>query len=973
MAKKGKTSIEHYDSLQADIKALEVLNIIGSNGVCELVLNKDVYNFNYKEVKVFKNSNKENRKIPLTPEELSRIGILHSLMKDGYKGENLVLETQYQLGRNSKDKPKRLDISLNYADEAFAIVEVKQKSEFDYENDKDIEGQLFNIASIQQTQQTQKIGYLVYCCSYIDKISRECVTEFVVIDYSKYTNFKDWASAGKPHSKSVPLNYDKKSGVQILCGNPLPTMNAQEINALKQKINNKLYAGGGVADNLIFTTIVNAFLCKLHDEDVTESGKPYKFQYVYEEDLEGFKDRLNQLYRESLRDKFGFVIEDANQDKYQITDFSKIKIHQVITLVESLQKYDLNKTISTANYDVLGDFFESISRDQFKQTKGQFFTHQKIVDFILDMSGLESLYDKTVLNNKLPYIADLSAGSGTFLISAMKKVSSILEIKKQNPKSKKIADLINNEWSLPNKPNKWAQTYIYGTEKDIDLGTAIKVNMILHGDGQANIGVGSIYGDGLVPLPYFKQNLNIERQIRKTQGYSKDVLPCLDLIVSNPPFSVDLDSQTKSGINFGFELSDCSDSELLFIERYYQTLNIGGRIGIVIPESVLDGERADVVRKFMIKYFHIKAVVSLPEDTFAPFTTVKTSVLFLEKREVPLDDISLLSNNLDWIKSKEFEIYSSNINEEQKKEELSKLSVLKKAINENIAYFEIKNVGYKRRKNKPELVFQNSDLDQLVKALKEKNVDIWSDLQSNQNINGLHLVNLPLILRERTTRLDYSYNSVFNTDKLEINAQHNISTFIELIDEKLTGKMGIDLLDNIKSGATPSIDYCEINNIDSNGFIASTSKIFQGQDEDEIQEISSKIKKNDVITVLKSDILMSCVRPYLNKNVLIDDSNRNYYYTKAFISLKVKEGLDPLVMYHLIKTILAKKVMAVSRYGKSYPTLKAEDLLSIKLNQVEINEMNRLKSDIVNLRQAYKDVSIQESILKTMKDNLKKF
>jgi len=112
---------------------------------------------------------------------------------------------------------------------------------------------------------------------------------------------------------------------------------------------------------------------------------------------------------------------------------------------------------------------------------------------------------------------------------------------------------------------------------------------------------------------------------------------------------------------------------LLFIERYYQTLNAGGRVGIVIPESVLDVERADVVRKFMIKYFHIRAVVSLPKYTF---TTVKISVLFLEKREVPLENISLLSKDLDWINKKEFEVYSSNLDGEQKKEELSKLSIL---------------------------------------------------------------------------------------------------------------------------------------------------------------------------------------------------------------------------------------------------------------------------------------------------------
>ena len=58
-----------------------------------------------------------------------------------------------------------------------------------------------------------------------------------------------------------------------------------------------------------------------------------------------------------------------------------------------------------------------------------------------------------------------------------------------------------NEWFYPdNRENKWAREYIYGSELNFNLGTATKVNMILHGDGSTNIFVGDQKGDGLVPF-----------------------------------------------------------------------------------------------------------------------------------------------------------------------------------------------------------------------------------------------------------------------------------------------------------------------------------------------------------------------------------------------------------------------------------------------------------------------------------------
>ena len=61
-------------------------------------------------------------------------------------------------------------------------------------------------------------------------------------------------------------------------------------------------------------------------------------------------------------------------------------------------------------------------------------------------------------------------------------------------------------------------------------------------------------------------------------------------------------------------------------------LKENGRMGIVLPESVFDTTENKYIRLFLFKYFKIKAVVSLPQVTFEPFTSTKTSLLFAQKK-----------------------------------------------------------------------------------------------------------------------------------------------------------------------------------------------------------------------------------------------------------------------------------------------------------------------------------------------------
>jgi type I restriction enzyme M protein len=191
----------------------------------------------------------------------------------------------------------------------------------------------------------------------------------------------------------------------------------------------------------------------------------------------------------------------------------------------------------------------------------------------------------------------------------------------------------------PNRKNAWANRYIYGIEINLDLATATKVNMVGHGDGSANIES----KDALIDFQEYTKDL---LQISKTSEiYPKPVNEQFDVVISNPPFSVTIDRDTAKNLPKVFMWGERIAEQLkkakkkmevstenLFIERWYQLLRPKGRLGVVLPESVFDVTANKYVRLFLYKYFWIKAIVSLPELAFQPYTPTKTSLLFAQKK-----------------------------------------------------------------------------------------------------------------------------------------------------------------------------------------------------------------------------------------------------------------------------------------------------------------------------------------------------
>ncbi len=128
--------------------------------------------------------------------------------------------------------------------------------------------------------------------------------------------------------------------------------------------------------------------------------------------------------------------------------------------------------------------------------------------------------------------------------------------------------------------------------------------------------------------------------------------------------------------------------------------------------------------------------------------------------------------------------------------------------------------------------------------------------------------------------------------------------------------------------------YSEIGHVTKQGDAEPVALEFSTRDE-LVEDYFKKIEKGDIQTANSGNILLSKVRPNLKKYVFIDDDLSNIFYTTALIQLKPKK-LNKL-LYYSLRTVFYKNLMSISRQGKGYPTLKVDDLFSIRLDSKIIN------------------------------------
>lgn len=562
-------------------------------------------------------------------EEIARAFLVAWLIQvAGYPANCIELEKRYPSGRSA------LELDIRVADEggeAYALIEVKSPDAFGGTDDSLINGQLFAPAAREN-------GVRTLCLATVEVAAGKAEVRSVTIDYLTWTTYEAWAAGGKAHRDDIPLNYDEATIDPFVCGGDRDLRSEasqRELDRLRQRLHDRLW-GGSNDDNAIYAWLVNVFLTKIYDEKVTDDGQPYAFQVMHRgsrpEPPSSTSERVNARWREAYHQYIAGSGEAPEALDAGLFDASELA--WVVTILQSISL----TSASQSGGDLLGGFFEAITRDGFKQSKGLFFTHYNIAVFMVEALEIADLAvdylrePKRHINDRLPFVIDPSCGSGTFLLAAMHAVTTRLEADRATlGTNRNIRDALNR-WLPSNAPNTWAAEFLYGLEKRVDLVASTKVNMVLHQDGHTHI----YNDDGLAPLLEVADRHNEEKfrthSAEEVSKYPFPVAETMDVVITNPPFSLTLDAAVQANLGSSFSLAGVRNSENLFVERWYQLLGEGGRLGAVLPESFFSTTENAIARRFLFAHFHIRAIVSLPAHAFQPWTPTRTSLLFARKK-----------------------------------------------------------------------------------------------------------------------------------------------------------------------------------------------------------------------------------------------------------------------------------------------------------------------------------------------------
>lgn len=178
------------------------------------------------------------------------------------------------------------------------------------------------------------------------------------------------------------------------------------------------------------------------------------------------------------------------------------------------------------------------------------------------------------------------------------------------------------------------------------MARTAKMNMIMHGDGHGGVhhhdGLLNVNGifenrfDVILTNPPFGSR--VEKTLKITEAdrftdqakidyyikrYGDDYRNAMRQVNDNIDKSV-LDLYTSGKLS--------GLTEVLFIERCIRLLKPGGRMGIVLPEGVLNNTNLQNVRELFEGMAKIVLITSIPQDVFmASGATVKPSLLFFKK------------------------------------------------------------------------------------------------------------------------------------------------------------------------------------------------------------------------------------------------------------------------------------------------------------------------------------------------------
>ncbi|GAB3211136.1 hypothetical protein GCM10027294_32290 [Marinactinospora endophytica] len=259
--------------------------------------------------------------------------------------------------------------------------------------------------------------------------------------------------------------------------------------------------------------------------------------------------------------------------------------------------------------DLLSKAFQIFRTKALKSGEGQFLTPQRVIRPCVSIMEITS-EDKVI---------DPACGTGGFIIEALRQVQE-----NEFPKE-------NESWRLV----KFANDNLFGIDRDSLSVKLARAMMIAMRDGSTHILLGDAVRQHLWPseFPRLKEELG--------GGSGQQVAESFTVVITNPPFGEDLKVKASDARASGYTIAKSAASGkkeyvdleigLIYLELAHRLLQVGGRVGIILPETYFFSHKYRWLPEWLAGRFELRGMFNVAMEAFEEFCRAKTNFYVFEK------------------------------------------------------------------------------------------------------------------------------------------------------------------------------------------------------------------------------------------------------------------------------------------------------------------------------------------------------
>ncbi|APH18327.1 HsdM family class I SAM-dependent methyltransferase [Clostridium botulinum] len=398
-----------------------------------------------------------------------------------------------------------------------------------------------------------------------------------------------------------------------------------------------------------YMLLIQLLACKIYDEHKSEQyGSPMNFHITDEEIMlngnlsnpivQKFVQRLSSLFNEA-RQTYTSILSEHRIDWKNVR---QVRVAQ--TIVKEFQRFAFTRSERGDLYQLV---FYNFATKFKKEENAQFLTPIPIINFIVDI----------VNPKKYETVCDPCCGISDFL----------------------SVSYVNSEFKL-------RDNNLYGIDNDYNMTVLAKLNMLLNGDGNANIYYAPNKGSIDHKLGTDKELKTLDSNYHLSGNWDNWVdgteLMKYDVILTNPPFgkgrNLDLSNAEDLRVSQFYETydryvetnpKDGLDLGVVFLENAVRSIRDGGRFAIVLSNSIASNKSFEFARKWLMEQVRIVALFDLPSNIFAE-TGVNTTIIVGYKPSAGKD-------RLDNLITEDYEVFVR---------EVKKVGYTKKTVKRNVIF-----------------------------------------------------------------------------------------------------------------------------------------------------------------------------------------------------------------------------------------------------------------------------------------------